>query len=98
MFYKIIGGISCKTSDKYANEFKSRNDQELSFWQQSGGELKKGYINHSLVTYKPKANKKKTSSKALKRGPRESTAPARNGVPGTKLQSCRLLVLVRGSM
>ena len=48
MFYKIIG-ISCKTSDKYANEFKSRNDQELSFWQQSGWELEKGYINHSLV-------------------------------------------------
>ena len=49
MFYKIIGGISCKTSDKYANEFKSRNDQELSLWQQSGWELEKGYINHSLV-------------------------------------------------
>ena len=39
LFYKIIGGISCKTLDKYANEFKSRNDQELSLWQQSGWEL-----------------------------------------------------------
>ena len=38
LFYKIIG-ISCKTSDKYADEFKSRNDQELSLWQQSGWEL-----------------------------------------------------------
>ena len=58
----------------------------------------KGYINNSLVAYKPKANKKETSCKALKRDPGESTAPARNGVPGTKLQSCRLLVLVSGSM
>ena len=100
LFYKIIG-ISCKTSDKYANEFKSRNDQELSLWQQSGWELgtELGRIYQSFpCCIKTKGKQKGNKLQSPKKRSRESTAPARNGVPGTKLQSCRLLVLVRGSM
>ena len=36
--------------------------------------------------------------RAWEEGANVVAAPARNGVPGTKLQSCRLRVLIRGNM